>query len=371
MQDRKNILVFIEHFYSAHKSGGPLLSISNLLNLGYSKSNFRVITQADKENSDKSGKWLQHEQITVFLSLFYRDYIKGIEGSNSSTAYLNSLFNFKYSILVVLLNKLRIVKFSSILIAPRGELSEGALSLKRVKKKLFLLFVKSIGFYKSIIWHASTELESKEIKKVFGARAEVRIALDIPKVDLKRDETKKYLKEKNFLRIIFISRIDRKKNLRFVLETLKQIKCKYTFDIYGPITDPVYWEECKKELNTINCVYKGLVKHERIDEVFPKYDVFFFPTLGENFGHVIFESLALGVPVLCSDTTPWNKLEENQAGWNVKLKDENRYIELIENLATLNEEEFNKFRIGAERYAFKVVNDPKNIVDNLNLFDGL
>jgi len=371
MQSSKSILVFIEQFYPAHKSGGPLLSISNLINLGYSKSNFRVITQADKDNRYKSGKWFQHEQFIVFLSLFYRDYVKGIKSSNSSTAYLNSLFNFKYSILVVLLNKLRIIKFSSILIAPRGELSEGALSLKRVKKKLFLLFVKSIGFYKNIIWHASTKLESKEIKKIFGSRAEVRIALDIPKVDLKRNKTNKSVKVKNFLKIIFISRIDRKKNLRFVIETLNHVKCKYSLDIYGPITDPVYWEECKNELQNINGEYKSLVEHERIDEVFPMYDVFFFPTLGENFGHVIFESLALGVPVICSATTPWDKLEENQAGWNINLKDESRYIKVIEEIAAMDEEEFHKFRIGAVKYAFEVVNDAKNIDDNLKLFDGI
>jgi len=37
----------------------------------------------------------------------------------------------------------------------------------------------------------------------------------------------------------------------------------------------------------------------------------------------------------------------------------------------MDEEEFNKFRIGAVKYAFEVVNDPKDIVDNLKLFDGL
>ena len=35
------------------------------------------------------------------------------------------------------------------------------------------------------------------------------------------------------------------------------------------------------------------------------HDLFVFPTLGENFGHVIYESLMCGTPVLVSDNTPW------------------------------------------------------------------
>ena len=53
------------------------------------------------------------------------------------------------------------------------------------------------------------------------------------------------------------------------------------------------------------------------------------------------------------------------------LKDKSRFIEVIEKLAAMDEEEFNKYRIGAVRYASEVLNDPKNIVDNLKLFDDL
>ena len=49
------------------------------------------------------------------------------------------------------------------------------------------------------------------------------------------------------------------------------------------------------------------------------------------------------------------------------LKDKSRFIEVIEKLAVMDEEEFNKYRIGAVQYASEVVNDPKNIVDNLKL----
>ena len=38
--------------------------------------------------------------------------------------------------------------------------------------------------------------------------------------------------------------------------------------------------------------------------MFQEYDLLFLPTKGENFGHVILESMSAGTPVLISDTTP-------------------------------------------------------------------
>jgi glycosyltransferase involved in cell wall biosynthesis len=44
-----------------------------------------------------------------------------------------------------------------------------------------------------------------------------------------------------------------------------------------------------------------------------------FPTLGENFGHVIAESLSASCPVICSDQTPWNDVLA--AGGGTVLRD--------------------------------------------------
>ena len=59
--------------------------------------------------------------------------------------------------------------------------------------------------------------------------------------------------------------------------------------------------------------------------------MFIFPTLGENFGYVIYESLSCGCPVLMSkDTTPWNDLDNNGVGFNIDLKNKKKWIEKIE-----------------------------------------
>jgi glycosyltransferase involved in cell wall biosynthesis len=78
------------------------------------------------------------------------------------------------------------------------------------------------------------------------------------------------------------------KNLLQALEMLASLQGQVEYDIYGPIDDETYWEKCTRRIRTlppnIKVTYRGIITHDRVLDVLRQYDLFFMPTLGENFG---------------------------------------------------------------------------------------
>ena len=155
-------------------------------------------------------------------------------------------------------------------------------------------------------------------------------------------------KETGTVRIIFFSRIHPKKNLEYALEVISKLNCKCFFDIYGPIENKYYWDECKKLIskmpNNISVSYGGYLDSESLSEKMGKYDLFFFPTLSENFGHVIAESLSESCNILFSDNTPWNDVNNYKFGKAISLNNEKSFIDYIEHIAALTENEIQEER---------------------------
>ena len=51
------------------------------------------------------------------------------------------------------------------------------------------------------------------------------------------------------------------------------------------------------------------------DKVFQDYDLFILPSKSENFGYVILEAIQFGLPVLTTNSTPWQIIEKKNIGW--------------------------------------------------------
>ena len=83
------------------------------------------------------------------------------------------------------------------------------------------------------------------------------------------------------------------------------------------------------------------------DEVVPtlaEYDVFFFPTKGENYGHVIAEALCAGLPILIANTTPWRDLDEIGIGWDLPLDNAEAFSATLDRLAAMSIDEHLQMR---------------------------
>ena len=133
-----------------------------------------------------------------------------------------------------------------------------------------------------------------------------------------------------------MGRISKMKNLLFCLEIL--LECyklldpkEIIFDIYGPIEDLKYWNTCQDfiKFNNLNVLYKGALSAGDVQKTLANYDLLFLPTLGENYGQVIAESLSVGTPVLISNNTPWKNLQKNNLGWDIDLSDKSSFVKSI------------------------------------------
>jgi glycosyltransferase involved in cell wall biosynthesis len=376
------ILTFMDHYLPSVKAGGAVRTVSNMAAQLGQIYQFMIVCMDRDAMDDKSfdgichDTWIKKGQALV---MYLRPntkrnikYIQLLRKGDFDIVYLNSFFSVYFSTVPLLIFRL-LRRKEKLIIAPRGEFSAGALKLKWPKKKFFILFVRFFGLYRGAIWQASSLFEAADIKRNMGPNVMIHLAQDLT-LQLQSDDKPKKTKKSNFLNIAFVSRISRKKNLDGALNMLGKVKGEAVFNIYGPIEDAAYWEECQKIISgmpsTIKIVYHGSVSNEDVMKIFTASDLFFFPTYGENFGHVILESLSVGCPVLISDQTPWNDLEKEGAGWGYGLANEGDFVERIEKLIQLTNEEFQKLSEHAFNYAKRTINNPEFLEQNRCLFDS-
>jgi len=380
------ILVLSDYYLPGFKSGGPVRTIANMVGQLGDEFKFRIITR-DRDMLDTLSyesvsvdQWNSVGKASVFYAspdrLGFSSLVKLINDTPHDILYLNSFFSYIFTILPLLARRLGKLPNRPVVLAPRGEFSLGALGigiLKTLKKKVFIAAAKYAGIYRNITWQASSEHEAQDIKRVFpGSDSKIHVAPDLtPMLDEKQfGQIKRETNEP--LKILFLSRIAPMKNLDFALEVLETVSSRAEFHIYGTIEDHSYWDNCRKIIErmppNVSVSYYGAVNHEEVYGIMQSHDLFFLPTKGENFGHVIFEALSGGTPVLISDQTPWKDLEENGVGWVKSLKSKIPFVDVIEGLSKTNAQEMLKQRHKTWTYSVQHSRNLNVVEKNRQLF---
>lgn len=381
---KKKILCFVAYYLPGSKSGGPVRSISNMVERLSDKFDFYIVT-ADRDSFDIKpydniivNGWNKVGKAQVFyMSPEKRtlNYIKSlVKNTEHDLIYLNSFFSKDFSIKPLLLNRLRLLSNKPLVLAPRGEFSVGALALKSFKKNLFVYLAKILGLSKGICWHASTEHEKNDIISVFNDSAHVSIAPNLLPV-FEKDKVEKpqsLLSSSEQLRVVFISRVSPKKNVYFALEVLSKLDIPVRFDIYGSISDSAYWGKCQALISelpeNISVNYCAAIPHSEVSSTLSQYDLFFLPTMGENFGHAIVEAWLAGVPVLISDQTPWLNLNEKQLGFDLALNDKKSFVEALTWIYHRDELEKELQYTKIKEFATELITGEESTMKNTQLF---
>lgn len=342
------------------------------------------ILAADRDKGDQhpypnapTGVWHPVEKSKVRYLLPQEFNIRALRKILLQTAYdilyLNSVLAMPV-LRVLLLRRLRLIPQRPAIVTPRGHLDQGALSLKHKKKRFFLSVVKLGGLFDGVTWHVTSEAERDDVLRELGSHHEPYIYV-IPNLiaPVHNDLAQRPIdKHQGHLKLVFLSRISRKKGLDLILRSLDSIEGNIEFDIFGPMEDTAYWEKCQALItglpNSIHVCYKGVVAPDQVIETLASYHLFVLPTLGENFGHVIAESLSAGCPVLISDRTPWNGVEAAGAGWVVPVDQQHIYAERIRTAVNMTMTEFRQMSGRACEFSTKGIDQERSIQATKDLF---
>ncbi len=349
----KKILILAGRYLPGYKDGGPVRTLINLTDMLGDEYEFRLVV-LDRDHGDekpypniKVGEWnivrkakVLYYKAGEMTKAFIQELAKDVDLIYSCGFYDG------YGYKTLALNRKNKLFGKPVVVASMGSFSRGALSQKSLKKKVFIALCKFLGYFKNITWSVTSTYEEQDVKRVIGKSANCMIAEDLPRV-IEQDLRNEY-SEQNKLRLIFLSRLTPHKNLSYAIDVVKKLKQQVVFDIYGPIQEEWYYKECQEKLKNLpdNIVWKycGEVLTQDVPNTFAKYDAFILPTKSENYGHVIFESLASGCIPIISDQTPWDNLESSRAGFTIPLANELEFVQALEEIANLTANE--KFEWG-------------------------
>lgn len=364
----KNILIITGRYLPGYKDGGPVRTIKNLTDQLGEDFHFTIMC-ADRDHGDDrpyDGIKINDVNRVGKADVYYVGegkysfkVIKELAEKND-VVYVCGPYN-DYAIKSLLLKRFKKIKCPLIL-APMGSFSKGALAIKSTKKQIFLTLFKILGLFDDISFSVTSEVEKRELKEAMGLTNKCYVAED-PQRAIDDSLIHTEYKKDGVLGVVFLSRISEKKNLLGAVNILSKVKGSVNFSIYGNIEDEAYYEKCVEKLkalpSNIKWEYKGIADSEKVPEILSQYDVFLFPTHGENFGHVISEALLAGTIPVISDTTPWLDFDENKVGFVISHENYDEFSKCIDKLFSMETKELEEISDNAKAYYERKYNGAK------------
>ncbi len=350
MQENKlKAAVLYRGYLPAKNFGGPVVSLRNIIESCGDEIDFYVITlDHDKGTKERythivPGPNRVGKAIVYYLKddqARYNGFKEIFESIRPDVIYQNSFFSHSFSSSALRLSK----KLSiPLILAPRGELCDAAYRLKHFKKWLYKNYISVRYNLRRVTFHVTSEKEYHQTMKNLRLPSEnLRYIPAIP--TLPETEHEKPEKLPGEIKLVFLSRIVKNKNLDFALRLIGRMTAKVEFSIYGQIEDLAYWEHCRTLINSlpdhIKAAHCGVAQPDQVHRIFAAHHLLLFPTQTENYGHVIAESMLSGCPVIISENTPWTDVRDTRAGWAIPLTREDLYLAALEEAAGYDQQAY-------------------------------
>jgi glycosyltransferase involved in cell wall biosynthesis len=376
---KPQVLVLLGGYWPGSDSSGPNQSFRSLALALRDEFSFLQVSRdrpfGGRTPLIESGRWFDRGYVKARYCQPSAVGARGLRDILVNTPHdllvLNGFFDREFTVKALLLRHLGLAPRKPTIVSPRGEFSQGALSLKGGQKAAFLKIARALGLHRDICIHATSDQELADIRAVYPIARSYAVAGNIRALLTPAPPTPR----QGPLRLAFIGRISPVKNLLFSIEVLAGVAEPVDFSIYGPKQDTAYWAACEAAIARlpahIRVRHAGEIDNESVPDALGRADLFLMPSLSENFGHAIFEALSCGVPVLIGDQTPWRNLEAKDAGWDLPLDRADLFAARISAMARYEDARQTHMRSSARRAAETMVAASGAVERNREMFRAL
>lgn len=210
-----------------------------------------------------------------------------------------------------------------LIIQPRGMLEPWALGQKAFKKRVALALFQQADLDSARVFVATSEMEAENLRRL-GLRQPVVIIPNGVVLPIERPvSVANHLDSDRERIVLFLSRVHPKKGLLELVTAWSRLAPSgWRLLIAGP-DNGGHWNQVESRVRKLglgSCVeYLGPVDGIQKTALYQQADLFILPTFSENFGIVVAEAMAQGLPVITTRGAPWSELEAQKCGWWIDM----------------------------------------------------
>jgi glycosyltransferase involved in cell wall biosynthesis len=380
MRKSTRVLIAIDWYRPAHKAGGPITSIENLVDLLGDEPYLEfyvvcgVFDYGEQQPLDVPQEtWVKVGKAQVQYwhpkQLGLKQWMQIYQTLQPDIIHTQGLWSPKFSILPLLVAQR--YKIAKIVVSPRGMLTPQALKQKGAMKAGVSFVLKALSAYKNVVFHSTNDQETDEIRLFLNqenSNSKVGVAgvsgdpvasgnaiLQMPNVPRNLGAVvKKTKREKqpNELHWLFVGRISPEKNPLLLLEALQLIEIPTKGYFIGGCQSETYRQQFEEKIKSLpkqhEVEYMGEKSLEEITEFLGKADVSINTSISENFGHSMAEALSAGVPIIVGPNAPWQRLSEDKSGVVAEYSAQG-FVDAMLAMAALDSAEHQGYQEGAKK----------------------
>ena len=238
-------------------------------------------------------------------------------------------------------SRLAAQRMRPLVIQPHGMLEPWALAFRGWKKRLALSLYQRRDLRSAALFIATAEQEAESIRRV-GLQQPIAVIPNGVQLDVAESIACDRSSDAGIHKALFLSRVHQKKGLLNLVAAWGRVRpSKWRLVIAGPDEGGFLAEvlsAVRREGIQDLVEYVGEVEGNAKAELYRSADLFVLPTFSENFGIVVAEALAYGIPVITTRGAPWADLKTYGCGWWIDIGVEPLVVALREAMGLSDEE---------------------------------